>query len=55
MSLGTLIAIDIGMVTYSTFLYLEKEQAHSGKGLAANGHKLTVKYHYSQALGIQDT
>ena len=32
-----------------------RQQAHSGKGLAANGHKLTVKCNYSQALGTQDT
>ena len=31
------------------------KQAHSGKGLAAKRHKLTVKCHYSQALGTQDT
>ena len=31
------------------------KQAHSGKGLAAKRHKLTVKCHYSQALGKQDT
>ena len=34
---------------------MQKEQAHGGKGLAAKRHKLTVKCHYSQALGTQDT
>ena len=34
---------------------LQVKQAYSGNGLAAKRHKLTVKCHYSQALGTQDT